>query len=228
MRASVDVLVVGAGPVGLLLACELQRQGVDYLLIERSPQRSYFCKALGVTPRTLELFETLGLVEEAIDRGVWLTGWTSFENGVENGSNHPSWEGLPYGSLALPQYDTERILEACLMRHGGVVASGVALTDFAEDGSRIKVRVKDASGANQGIESIRTDLLSFWISSKARSIKMAKGIIFCAKSPSSADRENSHRRAQRSQRFQPAGVDTSIGVLVLRASRLNKTGQRPL
>ena len=152
MRASVDVLVVGAGPVGLLLACELQRQGVDYLLIERSPQRSYFCKALGVTPRTLELFETLGLVEEAIDRGVWLTGWTSFENGVENGSNHPSWEGLPYGSLALPQYDTERILEACLMRHGGVVSSGVTLTDFAEDGSRIKVRVKDASGATQGIE----------------------------------------------------------------------------
>jgi 2-polyprenyl-6-methoxyphenol hydroxylase-like FAD-dependent oxidoreductase len=40
MRASTDVLVVGAGPVGLLLACELQRQGVDYLLAERSPQRS--------------------------------------------------------------------------------------------------------------------------------------------------------------------------------------------
>ena len=46
MRTSSDVLVVGAGPVGLLLACELQRQGVDYLLAERSPQRSYFCKAL--------------------------------------------------------------------------------------------------------------------------------------------------------------------------------------
>jgi 2-polyprenyl-6-methoxyphenol hydroxylase-like FAD-dependent oxidoreductase len=152
MRASVDVLVVGAGPVGLLLACELQRQGVDYLLIERSSQRSYFCKALGVTPRTLELFEALGVAEEAIDCGVWLTGWTSFENGVENGSQDSSWDGLPYGFLAVPQYDTERVLEACLRRHGGGVSRGVTLTDFAEDGDRIKATVRDASGASQGIE----------------------------------------------------------------------------
>jgi 2-polyprenyl-6-methoxyphenol hydroxylase-like FAD-dependent oxidoreductase len=44
----------------LSLQYELQRQGVDYLLVELSPQRSYFCKALGVAPRTLELFEALG------------------------------------------------------------------------------------------------------------------------------------------------------------------------
>ena len=74
MRSSTDVLVVGAGPVGLLLACELQRLSVDYLLVERSSQRSYFCKALGVTPRTLELFESLGIAQEGIDSGVWLTG----------------------------------------------------------------------------------------------------------------------------------------------------------
>jgi threonine dehydrogenase-like Zn-dependent dehydrogenase len=67
MRSSTDVLVVGAGPVGLLLACELQRQGVNHLLVERTQQRSYFCKALGVTPRTLELFDALGVVEQAID-----------------------------------------------------------------------------------------------------------------------------------------------------------------
>jgi 2-polyprenyl-6-methoxyphenol hydroxylase-like FAD-dependent oxidoreductase len=152
MRTSTDVLVVGAGPVGLLLACELQRQGVDYLLAERSPQRSYFCKALGVTPRTLELFEALDIAEEAIDCGVWLTGWTIFENGVESGSRDLSWEGLPFGFLALPQYDTERILEACLKRHGGVVSRGVALTDFAEEGDRIKARVRDATGATHSIE----------------------------------------------------------------------------
>lgn len=76
------VLVVGAGPVGLTLGCQLQAQSVDHLLIERTPGRSYFCRALGVTPRTLEIFEALGVVEEAIDAGVWLAGWTSFDNGV--------------------------------------------------------------------------------------------------------------------------------------------------
>ncbi len=38
----------------------------------------YFCKALGVTARTLEIFEDLGLVQDAIDAGVWLTGVTVF------------------------------------------------------------------------------------------------------------------------------------------------------
>ena len=147
MRSSTDVLVVGAGPVGLLLACELQRQGVDYLLIERSPQRSYFCKALGVTARTLELFEVLGIAEEAIDCGVWLTGWTTFENGIENGSHDLNWGGLSYGVLALPQYDTERILETCLIGRGGNVSRGLTLTEFAEDGGRINARVTDSAGA---------------------------------------------------------------------------------
>ena len=152
MRSSTDVLVVGAGPVGLLLACELQRQGVDYVLIERSAQRSYFCKALGVTPRTLELFEALGVAEEAIDCGVWLTGWTNFENGVEIGEHDYNWDGLAYGFLALPQYDTERILETCLNRHGGSVSRGLHLIEFAEDGGRIRARVGDAGGTIYPVE----------------------------------------------------------------------------
>ncbi len=53
MRSCTDVLIVGAGPVGLLLACELRRHGVDTLLADQRPEASYFCKALGVTPRTL-------------------------------------------------------------------------------------------------------------------------------------------------------------------------------
>ena len=68
--------MVGAGPVGLLLVCELQRLGVDHLLIEKVPKRSYFCKALGVTPRTLKIFEALGVAEQA-------SGATAFDNGVE-------------------------------------------------------------------------------------------------------------------------------------------------
>jgi 2-polyprenyl-6-methoxyphenol hydroxylase-like FAD-dependent oxidoreductase len=51
MRDLVEVLVVWAGPVGLFLACELQRLGVDYLLVEKVPERAYFCKAMAVTPR---------------------------------------------------------------------------------------------------------------------------------------------------------------------------------
>ncbi len=152
MRSSTDVLVVGAGPVGLLLACELQRLGVDHLLIERSSERSYFCKALGVTPRTLELFESLGIAQQGIDSGVWLTGQTNFENGVETGSHDLKRDGLSYGFLALPQYDTERILEACLNRYGGSVSRGLTLTEFAESGDGVIARVRDSRGAIHPID----------------------------------------------------------------------------
>src|ERR1041384_4194362 len=103
MHWQAEVLIVGAGPVGLLLACELQREGVDHLLIEQAPRRTYFCKALGLTPRTLEIFEDVGIAEEAIDRGVWMSGVTIFVNGTL--AKTQVWdrlpEGLPYGFLAL-------------------------------------------------------------------------------------------------------------------------------
>src|SRR5919199_4321740 len=86
MQTSVDVLIAGAGPVGLLLGVELQRQGVKHLLIEQRSERAYFCKALAVTPRTLEIFDDLGTLEEALDAGVWLTGVTFFTNGAEAGT----------------------------------------------------------------------------------------------------------------------------------------------
>ena len=53
----VDVLIVGAGPVGLLLGAELQRDGIAVQVIDRMPARQPVCKALGITPRTLEIFE---------------------------------------------------------------------------------------------------------------------------------------------------------------------------
>jgi 2-polyprenyl-6-methoxyphenol hydroxylase-like FAD-dependent oxidoreductase len=153
MRDSAEVLVVGAGPVGLFLACELQRLGVDYLLIEKVPERAYFCKAMGVTPRTLEIFEALGVVDEAIDAGVWLNGMTAFDNGVEADSQDPPFASLPYGFLALPQYETERILEACLYRHGGSVQRGITLAGFTGGPAGVETEVIDAAGTVHTVRS---------------------------------------------------------------------------
>lgn len=50
-----DVLVVGAGPVGLTMACELARHGVRCRIIDKAEQPSPYCRAIGVTPRTLEI-----------------------------------------------------------------------------------------------------------------------------------------------------------------------------
>jgi 2-polyprenyl-6-methoxyphenol hydroxylase-like FAD-dependent oxidoreductase len=112
----VDVLVVGAGPVGLLLGTELQRDGVAVSVIDGMPARGFFCKALGITPRTLEIFDDLGIVDRAIEAGVWLTGVETWVDGamVPARSMHVPEQGLPYGSLSLAQYATERLLAFAL------------------------------------------------------------------------------------------------------------------
>ncbi|MBN3763594.1 FAD-dependent monooxygenase [Burkholderia sp. Ac-20365] len=129
-----DVLVVGAGPVGLLLGIELQRAGVAVRVIDQMPSRNFFCKALGITPRTLEIFDDVGIVDRAIEAGVWLTGVETWVDGamVPARSMHLPTQGLPYGSLSLAQYETERLLEAAFAEHGGRVSYGFTLDSFVE------------------------------------------------------------------------------------------------
>jgi 2-polyprenyl-6-methoxyphenol hydroxylase-like FAD-dependent oxidoreductase len=63
---SVDVIIVGAGPTGLLLAAQLARYGIKPRLVDKNPQPSKTSKAIAVFARTLEIFDHLGIAEEAI------------------------------------------------------------------------------------------------------------------------------------------------------------------
>jgi len=63
------VVVVGAGPTGLSLACQLVRHGVDFRLVEKNGGVTPYSKAIGVHARTLEIYEQLGLAREAVEQG---------------------------------------------------------------------------------------------------------------------------------------------------------------
>ena len=144
----VDVLVVGAGPVGLLLGTELQRDGVAVKVIDRMPSRGFFCKALGITARTLEIFDNLGIVDRAIGAGTWITGVETWVDGarVPTRSMRVPDEGLPYGSLSLAQYETERLLEAAFAEHGAHVSYGCTLNSFIENDETIDAFLTGAQG----------------------------------------------------------------------------------
>ena len=111
-----DVLVVGAGPVGLTMAAELARHGARCRIIDQLAlaQPLPYCRAIGVTPRTLEVWEDMGIVREMIDAGIWIDGLRSIIH------NHPpkdtllELDDLPYAELGLPQYETERLLALIL------------------------------------------------------------------------------------------------------------------
>jgi 2-polyprenyl-6-methoxyphenol hydroxylase-like FAD-dependent oxidoreductase len=60
-----DVLIVGAGPTGLTLACQLVRYGIDFVLIEKNAGVTTHSKAIGVQARTLEIYEQLGVADRS-------------------------------------------------------------------------------------------------------------------------------------------------------------------
>src|SRR5919199_6220612 len=68
-RGETEVLVVGAGPVGLMAAGELARRGVALRIVERATVRSPLSKALVVQPSTLETMDLIGLADEFVRRG---------------------------------------------------------------------------------------------------------------------------------------------------------------
>ena len=66
---STDVLIVGAGPTGLSLACQFIRHGVEFVVVEKNACVTPYSKAIGVHARTLEIYEQLGLAREALEQG---------------------------------------------------------------------------------------------------------------------------------------------------------------
>src|ERR1044072_5159050 len=65
-----DVLIVGAGPTGLALACQLIRYGVNFIIIDKKEGITPYSKALGVHARTLEIYEQMDLAKVAVAQGI--------------------------------------------------------------------------------------------------------------------------------------------------------------
>jgi 2-polyprenyl-6-methoxyphenol hydroxylase-like FAD-dependent oxidoreductase len=149
-----DVLVVGAGPVGLTAAAELRRQGVDCRVVDRLPARLPYAKAVGVQPRTLEIWDRMGLVGAALDSAVPMRGQLTYVDGAERSRIDLALPPeVPYGFAAMPQYETERILEEHLNRFGTRVERGTELLSFTQDADGVTSRLVTASGAQEEVRS---------------------------------------------------------------------------
>jgi len=154
----VPVLIVGAGPTGLMVANELARHGVQPRIIDRGPAPATTSRALVVQPRTLEIFDDIGVIDQAIAAGNPATVLTiTFANkavgleiadaltGAENYTAYPALR-------TLSQQDTERILTELLSRQGVDVERGQALTDLTQDSEAVTASVRGEDGS---IDTVR-------------------------------------------------------------------------
>jgi 2-polyprenyl-6-methoxyphenol hydroxylase-like FAD-dependent oxidoreductase len=124
LSATTEVLIVGAGPTGLTLACELRRRGIHVRLVDRSSGTRRRSRGEGVQSRTLEVFDDLGVAADALAAGraghrlrLFVGGRLTVDLAAPTRAPRP---GVPYPNLLiLPQWHTEALLRERLAALGG-------------------------------------------------------------------------------------------------------------
>jgi 2-polyprenyl-6-methoxyphenol hydroxylase-like FAD-dependent oxidoreductase len=150
-----DVLIVGAGPTGLMLANQLVRRGVRVLIIDRHAEPSRETRALGVQARTLEIYAQLGIVDRALELGKRGTGANLWAQGRkmarvplgEAGRNETPYPFI----LILGQDDNELIMGDRLRELGGAVEWNTELVGLAQEPDKVTATLKRPDGTERKI-----------------------------------------------------------------------------
>jgi 2-polyprenyl-6-methoxyphenol hydroxylase-like FAD-dependent oxidoreductase len=146
-----DVLIVGAGPTGLMLANQLARRGVRFRIIDRHAGPAVQTRALGVQARTMEIYSQLGIAKRALELGKPARGANIWAGGrraarVPVGDIGRDLSPYPY-LLILGQDDNELLLGEALGKSGGTIEWNTELVGFTQDADRVIARIKHVDGS---------------------------------------------------------------------------------
>ncbi|WP_394619034.1 FAD-dependent monooxygenase [Lentzea sp. JNUCC 0626] len=142
---AVNVLVVGAGPAGLTVACELALAGVVPTVIDLLPEPNRHSKALGLQPRTVELLDSRGLLGAVLADAVAKIPDGHFA-GLPVPLTYDRWDSHHAYHLIYPQNLLESVLEAELTRLGGRVLRAHELVGLTQDEDAVAAVVKAPDG----------------------------------------------------------------------------------
>jgi 2-polyprenyl-6-methoxyphenol hydroxylase-like FAD-dependent oxidoreductase len=142
-----DVLIVGAGPTGLALACQLIRYGIHFVIIDKKETTTPHSRALGVQARTLEIYEQIGLADKLISLGHSAEKVRLVESGKVRGEAvlKEMGKGMsPYPFLLLiEQGKHEQLLYEYIKDNGSDVLWNTEMTSLAQDESGVTVQFSD-------------------------------------------------------------------------------------
>ena len=161
MDDDTEVLIAGAGPVGLALALELQRFGIRFRIIEKKAARSSTSKALGLQPRLSEVFAIQGIEEKFAARGFSGIRALNARSGgkkllritIRPPADQAGREACQPRMLVIPQSDTEEILETALRERGHEVERRKELVSFEQDAGGVTVVAGNENGPPETIRA---------------------------------------------------------------------------
>ena len=145
-----DVLIVGAGPVGLTAAAELTRHGARVRIVDKREGPVIYSQALAVHVRTQEILAAMGIVDGWLKEGHRIEELHVHAYGRKIGDAHPCGVDSPYPCpLAVSQAATERLLVEHLGRLGVTVERQVEATGFSQDGDGVNVTLRYLAQGNR-------------------------------------------------------------------------------
>ncbi|MDF9816352.1 2-polyprenyl-6-methoxyphenol hydroxylase-like FAD-dependent oxidoreductase [Streptomyces sp. SPB162] len=167
-----SVLIVGAGPTGLTLACELARRGAAVRIVERSPAPQRGSRGKGLNARSLEVFEGMGILDRLQALGRDDLFFRKYRNGEPVSDTDPFAKfapapGAPYvRGLLIAQWNVERVLRDRLAEWGVRVEFGTELTGFEQTADAVtatlaggeRLEVSHLVGCDGGRSGIRKAL----------------------------------------------------------------------
>ncbi|HCW17354.1 MAG TPA: monooxygenase [Achromobacter sp.] len=168
MMIATTVLVVGAGPAGLLTAVELVRRGVQCLLIDAHEQPMDWDRATVVHPRSIEILDALGIADTLLRLGVRQRHARIHADGAVLGDIDLSLCGSRYPfNIGISEEVTEFILHDYLVAHGGAVTRATTLVGLAaqpdgvtatidQRGARAEVHAQWVVGCDGHHSTVRT------------------------------------------------------------------------
>jgi 2-polyprenyl-6-methoxyphenol hydroxylase-like FAD-dependent oxidoreductase len=143
-----NVLIIGAGPSGLFAASELARHGVEARLVEREVRPHHEARATTIQPGTLEILDSVGLLSPFLETAEHVHRVRLYDPDMSE-LGGLDFEGIDCGcefQCCLPQYETQRILEAHLASLGGAIERGVTVTKVEMDAEDLSVELEHANG----------------------------------------------------------------------------------